>query len=236
MKRRRKDRRMVHRASENTGCTLHVYVYTYVCTFKCAQMCMCVWVYIHEHKLCVRRIQCERKDEEYDENDGWIHGEKGRERHRETEGEKGRQRARKRRGEATAIPDFHFNWTQRNIILNARNASETPIKRRRHFTLSPCTFVLIAGPIVAEVAIDYSSPEISRRNAPHVRRLAAGRIYVSFAARSHVVDVHVVVNESCAIHREQTLSFARLTSNELTLANGCPLTKSFAPNRSCDES
>lgn len=91
----------------------------------------------------------------------------------------GETESEKRRGEATAIPDFHFNWTQRNIILNARNASETPIKRRRHFTLSPCTFVLIAGPIVAEVAIDYSSPEISRRSARHVRRLAAtGFIYI----------------------------------------------------------
>lgn len=53
---------------------------------------------IRRQKLCVGRIQCKRKDEEYDVDDGRVQGrgggEKGRERHRnggrekETESEK----------------------------------------------------------------------------------------------------------------------------------------------------
>lgn len=35
-RKRWKDRRMIHRASENTGCTLHVYVCMYVC--KCVDV------------------------------------------------------------------------------------------------------------------------------------------------------------------------------------------------------
>lgn len=165
---------MVHRASENTRCISHVYV--------------CVWVYIRGCKLCVGWIQC--KEGRRVRWERWVNtGEKkGRERHRDRERKSetvGKRERERDGGEATAIHDFHFNWTQRNIILNARNASETPIKRRRHFTLSPCTFVLIAGPIVAEVAIDYSSPEISRRSAPHVRT-RRHRIYMSSVARSRV--------------------------------------------------
>lgn len=101
---------MVHRASENIeGCTSHVCM----CAYACTRMCIGVYVcrHIRRQKLCVERIQCKRKDEEYDEDDGRVQGGGGRKagRDTETEGGRKRQRARKRRGEATAIPDFHFN-------------------------------------------------------------------------------------------------------------------------------
>lgn len=92
-------------------------VYVRICMYADVYRCIiptCVGN-IRRQKLCVERIQCKRKDEEYDEDDGRVQGggggKKGRERHRETEGgrERKRRRARKRRGEATAIPDFHFN-------------------------------------------------------------------------------------------------------------------------------
>lgn len=113
----RKDRRMVHRASENIeGCTSRACTCAYACTRMCIGVCIptCVGD-IRRQKLCVGRIQCKRKDEEYDEDDGRVQGgrggegKKGRERHRDGGREKERRRARKRRGEATAIPDFHFN-------------------------------------------------------------------------------------------------------------------------------
>lgn len=152
------------------------------------------------------------------------------ERQGETQRRRGkeRRRARKRRGEATAIPDFHFNWTQRNIILNARNASETPIKRRRHFTLSPCTFVLIAGPIVAEVAIDYSSPEISRRNAPACAATRCRRIYIYIFRRA------IACRRRWIAHESPRANFVSHVFNveRINIGDGCWSVESFAPNRS----
>lgn len=62
----------------------------------CITVCMCGCICIHERKLCVGRIQCKRKDEEYDEDDGRIHGEEeGRERgHRDGGGKRDGERER----------------------------------------------------------------------------------------------------------------------------------------------
>lgn len=88
-------------------------VYVRICmdadVYRCIPTCV---GNIRRQKLCVGRIQCKRKDEEYDEDDGRVQGGRGGRkagRDTETEGGRKRRRARKRRGEATAIPDFHFN-------------------------------------------------------------------------------------------------------------------------------
>lgn len=77
---------------------------------------------------------------------------------------------------ATAIPDFHFNWTQRNIILNARNASEAPIKRPRRFALSLRTFVSIARPIV--------------RGCPSIIHRGIQRVETTSARNSRIVHTN----------------------------------------------
>lgn len=40
-------------------------------------MCIRASAYIRRQKLCVERIQCKRKDEEYDEDDGRVQGGRG---------------------------------------------------------------------------------------------------------------------------------------------------------------
>lgn len=78
--------------------------------------------------------------------------ERGRERERGEERRSTKWKLRRAsRREKERILDFHFNWTQRNIILNARNASEAPIKWRRHFTLSPRTSVRNCPRLVARL-------------------------------------------------------------------------------------
>lgn len=95
-RRRRTDRRMVHRASENIeGCTSRACM----CAYACTRMRIGVYVcrHIRRQKLCVGRIQCKRKDEEYDEDDGRVQeGGRGRE---ERQGETQRRREGERDGE-----------------------------------------------------------------------------------------------------------------------------------------
>lgn len=108
------------------------------------------------------------------------------------------------------IPDFHFNWTQRNIILNARNAPEAPIKRQRRFRFIS-SYIRLDRP---RLSIDYTPWNSTRGD--EIRefvRIDIHRLFVS----SLLASWRAEVLESSSLNRNKFLLYFLEYSDDFLL-------------------